>query len=146
LAGPADLAFHYGPAGAGWLPLAGDWNGDTVDTVGLYASTSGSFYLRNEHAAGRADLRFTHGPGGSGWLPVVGDWDGPAGEPLFVPGPIIVDPLFNRPLPTPLLFIEPDQQPLVADMNQTGMSQSAAADQRDDLFASDDLLDELLQP
>jgi exo-beta-1,3-glucanase (GH17 family) len=26
-AGPADLTFGYGPAGAGWRPLAGDWDG-----------------------------------------------------------------------------------------------------------------------
>ena len=34
--GLADLTFIYGPAGAGSMPLVGDWNGDGVDTIGLY--------------------------------------------------------------------------------------------------------------
>jgi len=29
-AGTADVTFGYGPGGAGWQPLAGDWNGDGV--------------------------------------------------------------------------------------------------------------------
>src|SRR5262245_35801920 len=33
-AGQPDNSFSYGPAGAGWLPVPGDWNGDRVDTPG----------------------------------------------------------------------------------------------------------------
>ncbi len=27
MGGNADYQFQFGPAGAGWLPIAGDWNG-----------------------------------------------------------------------------------------------------------------------
>ncbi|MDG4596620.1 MAG: CARDB domain-containing protein, partial [Candidatus Contendobacter sp.] len=47
--GIADLTFGYGPPGAGWLPLAGDWNGDGVVTIGLYNPATSVFYLRNSN-------------------------------------------------------------------------------------------------
>lgn len=77
-AGPADLAFQYGPANfnnSGWKQLAGDWNGDGVDTVGLYRSQISTFFLKNTNAAGEADLVFQYGPG-MGWMPLAGDWNG----------------------------------------------------------------------
>jgi len=74
--GPADVQFAYGPAQAGWTPLAGDWNADGIDYVALYDPVTGVFFLRNDHAAGAADLMVQFGPGGQSWLPIVGDWDG----------------------------------------------------------------------
>src|SRR5262249_46478921 len=74
--GVADVMFPYGPGGLGWLPLAGDWNGDGTDTVGLYDPATSTFFLRNTNSAGPADLTFPYGPAGSGWIPIVGDWDG----------------------------------------------------------------------
>jgi len=38
-AGPADAVYTFGPAGAGWQPISGDWDGSTNTTyvtVGLY--------------------------------------------------------------------------------------------------------------
>ncbi len=76
--GSADMQFTFGPAGASpaWVPLVGDWNGDGVDTIGLYNPATGIFYLRNTNSTGVADLQFTYGPAGMGWTPVVGDWTG----------------------------------------------------------------------
>jgi len=76
--GVADIRFRYGPAGtAGWLSLAGDWNGDGLDTVGLYRPATGVFFLRNDLSGGVADIRFRYGPAGAaGWLPLAGDWNG----------------------------------------------------------------------
>ena len=74
--GGADVVFGFGPAGLGWIPLAGDWNGDGVDTPGLYDPSSGFFYLRNANSPGAADTFFGFGPGGLGWKPMAGDWDG----------------------------------------------------------------------
>jgi hypothetical protein len=74
-AGPAAQFFQYGPAGAGWTPLDGDWNNDGVDTVGLYNPATGMFYLRNSNTAGIADIQFQFGPGGGEWQPLVGDWN-----------------------------------------------------------------------
>jgi S-layer protein (TIGR01567 family) len=69
-AGFADLAFGYGAAGD--IPLAGDWNGDSTDTIGVYRN--GVFYPRNNNSAGFADLAFAYGQTGD--VPVVGDWNG----------------------------------------------------------------------
>ena len=73
--GPADVVFGYGPPGSGWIPLAGDWNGDGTDTPGLYAPATGTFFLKNTNAPGPADLVYSFGPIG-GIVPLVGDWDG----------------------------------------------------------------------
>ena len=69
-AGPADLTFNYGIAGD--TPLVGDWDGNVVDTVGIYRNSA--FYLRNSNSAGNADLAFNYGIPGD--TPLVGDWDG----------------------------------------------------------------------
>jgi hypothetical protein len=74
--GVADLTFGYGPAGAGWIHMAGDWNGDGTDTIGLYNPTASTFFLRNSNSTGVADLTFGYGPAGAGWIPIAGDWDG----------------------------------------------------------------------
>jgi hypothetical protein len=74
--GFADAAFGYGPGNSGWQPLAGDWNGDATDTIGLYAADTSTFYLRNANGPGVADLTFGYGPGGLGWQPISGDWNG----------------------------------------------------------------------
>ena len=74
--GVADLSFAYGPAAAGWLSIAGDWNNDGVDTIGLYNPAASTFFLRNSNSTGVADLSFAYGPAGAGWIPIVGDWNG----------------------------------------------------------------------
>ena len=74
--GSADNAFQFGAAGAGYLPLAGDWNGDGFDTIGLYDPTTSSFFLRNANSPGSAHILFSFGAGGAGYVPLVGDWDG----------------------------------------------------------------------
>jgi len=75
-AGNADAIFDYGPGNATWAPLSGDWDGDGVDTVGLYDPAAGVFHLRNTNGAGVADVVFPYGRAGRGWQPLVGDWDG----------------------------------------------------------------------
>ena len=74
--GYADNMFHYGVGGQGWVPLAGDWNGDGRDTVGVYVPSTGMFYLKNANTSGFADIAFDYGVGGQGWRPIVGDWLG----------------------------------------------------------------------
>jgi hypothetical protein len=68
--------FRYGPVGAGWVPIVGDWDGDGVETIGLYDGAAGKFFLRNSNSAGVADTVFRYGPQSAGWKPVSGDWDG----------------------------------------------------------------------
>ena len=51
-------------------PVIGDWNGDGIDTVGVYRN--GVFYLRNSNTVGVADLAFRYGLPGD--ISVVGGW------------------------------------------------------------------------
>lgn len=68
--GIADTAFYYGNASD--KPVTGDWNGDGMDTIGIYRS--GTFYLRNANSTGVADVMVSFGMPGD--QPVVGDWNG----------------------------------------------------------------------
>jgi hypothetical protein len=45
-----------------------------VETVGLYAGATGSYFLRNANAPGGADVVFSYGPAGA--VPLAADWDG----------------------------------------------------------------------
>ncbi len=68
--GFADIAINYGLAGD--YPVAGDWDGNGTETIGIYRN--GSFYLRNSNTLGFADLVIAFGLPGD--QPVVGDWNG----------------------------------------------------------------------
>jgi hypothetical protein len=52
--------------------LAGDWNGDGIDTVAVFRN--GAFFLRNSNTSGVSDIAFALGIAGD--IPLVGDWDG----------------------------------------------------------------------
>src|SRR5690606_36321936 len=69
-AGPADKTFGFGPGGDGWLPIAGDFNGNGKATAGLYHQATGTFFLKNTNAPGAADIVFSFGPAGADWLPI----------------------------------------------------------------------------
>ncbi len=47
-----------------------------ADTIGVYAPTSGAWFLRSSNTAGPGDLAFVYGPAGSTMTPLMGDWDG----------------------------------------------------------------------
>lgn len=65
-------SFQYG--GANWKPVAGDWDRDGRDTVGVFAP-DGRWYLRNSNTSGPPDAApFPYGLGA--WTPVTGDWNG----------------------------------------------------------------------
>ena len=65
-------SFYYGNPGD--VPFTGDWNGDGVDTPGLYRQSDGYVYLRNSNTQGIADVSFFFGNPGD--IPVPGDFDG----------------------------------------------------------------------
>ncbi len=85
--GGSDFLVSYGPAGAGWTPLMGDWNNDGIDTPGLYAPSTGTFFLRNSILPGGADVVFGFGPAGSGWTPIAGDWNGDGADSVGLYNP-----------------------------------------------------------
>jgi len=68
--GYADISINYGIGGD--YPSAGDWDGDGVDSIGIYRN--GIFYLRNSNSVGFADLTFPFGSPSD--QPVAGDWNG----------------------------------------------------------------------
>ncbi len=54
-------------------PIMGDWNGDGIDTPGVFRN-DGTFHLRNSNSSGPADLAFFFGQNGD--KVIVGDWNG----------------------------------------------------------------------
>jgi hypothetical protein len=65
-------SFYYGnPADH---PFMGDWDGDGIDTPGLYRRSDGYAYLRNTNTQGNANVAFLFGNPGD--LPVPGDFNG----------------------------------------------------------------------
>ncbi|HEV2843799.1 MAG TPA: Calx-beta domain-containing protein, partial [Thermoanaerobaculia bacterium] len=65
-----DVRFIYGLTTD--TPIMGDWNGDGIDTPGVFRD--GVFYLRNSNTAGAADISFNFGQTGD--KVIVGDWNG----------------------------------------------------------------------
>ena len=90
--GFADATLNYGAGGKGLLPVAGDWNGDGRDGIGLYDPATSTFLLRNaiqlqgSSDKGYADLTFLYGKPGGSQLPLAGKWTaaGSANQPLEV--------------------------------------------------------------
>jgi hypothetical protein len=54
------------------LPVGGDWDGDGIDSLGLWRPSTAQFFLTDDNA----NLRPTFIFGQTGDQPIVGDWDG----------------------------------------------------------------------
>ncbi|HSG80344.1 MAG TPA: ExeM/NucH family extracellular endonuclease, partial [Acidimicrobiia bacterium] len=68
--GAAETDYLFGDPGD--IPIAGDWDADGIDTLGVGRPSDGRIYLRNSHTNGIADLVFTFGDPGD--IPFAGDW------------------------------------------------------------------------
>jgi hypothetical protein len=68
--GDPDISINYGVLGD--YPVVGDWDGDGIDTIGIYRN--GVFFLSNSNTTGIADIVFAFGMPGD--QPISGDWDG----------------------------------------------------------------------
>ena len=62
-----------GGSARGVVPVVGDWDGDGMDTHGLYQN--GIWFLRNANTTGVADITFSYG-GAPNMTPVASDWNG----------------------------------------------------------------------
>jgi hypothetical protein len=91
--GGADLQFDVSlpplPDSRGrYIPLAGDWNGDGISTVGFYEKYSGKFYLTNSNPATSAEPGFLFTPAnfypGMNVTPLPGDWNGDGADSIGV--------------------------------------------------------------
>jgi hypothetical protein len=78
--GSADFDFHFGNPGD--TPFVGDFDGDGVDTLGLYRQSTGFVYFTNTLETGNADLSFFFGDPGDQIL--AGDWDGDGDDTVGV--------------------------------------------------------------
>jgi CubicO group peptidase (beta-lactamase class C family) len=84
----AAISFDFvGAASDEWIPLAGDWNGDGIDTVGLYDPSTGQFHLKNTNSTGPADLVITITDGKLS-APVAGDFNGDGTDGVGIYNPI----------------------------------------------------------
>jgi hypothetical protein len=69
------------------VSVVGDWDGDGVDTIGVFDPSTATWYLKNSNGPGAPDIApFAYGA--PGWVPVAGDWDGDGIDTLGVFDPI----------------------------------------------------------
>ena len=78
--GAADDFYDFGNPGD--IPFVGDFDGDGIDTIGLYRQSTGFVYFRNTLTSGAADESFFYGNPGDQIL--VGDWDGDGDDTVAV--------------------------------------------------------------
>lgn len=76
--GFADLALAYGLPGD--VPVTGDWDGDGIETIGIFRN--GTFFLRNSNTNGLGEIGITFGA--SGDQVVAGDWNGDGVETIGI--------------------------------------------------------------
>ncbi|MFV1962313.1 MAG: M15 family metallopeptidase [Acidimicrobiia bacterium] len=78
--GVADFFFTFGNVGD--VPFAGDFDGDSVDEVGMFRWSTGQMFLKWELAGGAADSTFAYGSPGD--IPFAGDWNGDGTDTVAV--------------------------------------------------------------
>lgn len=74
--GAATISAQVQGASSTDVPLTGDWNGDGIDTPGLYRPSTSTFYLWDrwyDLSLANADYSFVFGVAGD--LPIAGDWN-----------------------------------------------------------------------
>jgi len=80
-AGPVDLSYLYGQGLSDYQPVKGDWDGDDIDTQGIYtrfnANNIGVFALSNTFNSFNSSTlpAFVYTDANAGWQPLSGDWD-----------------------------------------------------------------------
>lgn len=72
-AGIADIVLTFGNPTD--YPIVGDWDGDGVDTIGVYDSSTGVFNLRDSNSPGAPTHTYTFTLGNPGDKPLAGKWD-----------------------------------------------------------------------
>jgi hypothetical protein len=83
---------------AGDLPVVGDWDGDGIDTPGVFRPSTGQFTLTDSTAT---NPPFTRNPakvnfGTAGDLPIAGDWDGDGKDSIAVYRPSTGETFFTN--------------------------------------------------
>ncbi|MFJ8434668.1 hypothetical protein ACIQ9P_25550 [Kitasatospora sp. NPDC094019] len=103
----------------GWMPLAGDWNGDKVSSVGAYDPTTGKFYLSNDNGTTATTVTF----GNPGWIPLAGDWNGDGRDTIGAYDPTTSTFYLtndNTNTAVNVTYGSPGDKPLVGDWSNSG--------------------------
>lgn len=126
-----DMSFYFGDPGD--APFMGDWDGDGVDTPGLYRRSDGFVYLRNANTQGNGDVSFYFGDPGD--VPLIGDWDGDGDDTVSIYRPstgrfYIINQLGKNgeglgAADFTFLFGDPGDQPFAGDFDADGITEVA---------------------
>jgi len=122
-------AFYYGDPGD--YPFVGDWDGDDVDTPGLYRQSDGYVYLRNSNTQGIADIKFFFGDPGD--VPIAGDFNGDGFDTVSIYRPsnqtfYIINELGSNDTGLgaaefSFVFGDPGDEPFVGDLDGDGIDE-----------------------
>lgn len=100
-------------------PVAGDWNGDGRDTVGVHRPSAGAFYTRNVNSPGT--LSGPHYYGNTTDVGIVGDWDGDGDDDWGVYRPS--NQTFYRQGSSSIAYGNPGDVPIVGDWDNDGVDE-----------------------
>ncbi|MEM8865309.1 MAG: SdrD B-like domain-containing protein, partial [Planctomycetota bacterium] len=122
-----DHVFHYGVPGD--TPIAGDWNGDGIRTIGVFRGGSWQLDTNGDGRLTDTDEAYTFG--GAGSVPAVGDWNGDGIDDLgvFQGGEWLVDSNGNRELDardTAFELGSEGDKPIVGDWDGDGVDEPGA--------------------
>jgi hypothetical protein len=108
-------------------PFMGDWNGDGVDTPGLFRRSDGFVYLRDWNGPGNANISYFFGNPSD--MPLVGDFDGdgvdsvsiyrPSEQRIYISNSIGPNGGALGPADYSYLFGNPIDTPFVGDFGNT---------------------------
>jgi Tol biopolymer transport system component len=117
-------SFYFGVPGD--VPVTGDWDGDGIETPGMFRPSSGFAYLRNSLDTGVADVSFFFGAPGD--VPLAGDWDGDGLDSLGIYRPSIGKAFLRNTLDTGFADVEyyfgvPGDRPFVGDFDADGVDE-----------------------
>ncbi len=73
---PVNITAVFGLAGD--IPVVGDWNGDGIDSIGVFRPSTGRFLLRDANSTG--PVTYNIGFGVNGDRPFAGNWNGVGGD------------------------------------------------------------------
>ena len=121
-----------------WRPVTGDWDNDGFDSVGLYDTNTGDWYLSNAHDAWDAVTSIA-GPTQSpapNLLPIAGNWDGKGGDGVGLYDPStnrwIMNNQLNGSLDDLIVFQisqpHPTWKPIIGDWNRDGIDTAGLYD------------------
>ena len=124
--GTLTTSFFYGNPGD--YPIMGDWDGDGIETPGMYRQSDGYVYLRNSNTQGIAHIRFFFGDPGD--IPIAGDFNGNGFDTVSIYRPsnqtfYIINELGKNdgglgPADFSYVFGNPGDKPYVGDFNGNG--------------------------